>query len=83
MHPDDELDPDAQAHSGRLAALIREQIAGNGGALTIEKMVLDAKGKVVQRQVRTGLSDRLRVQIVDGLAEGDHLLIGAPAASGG
>ena len=33
MHPDDELDPDAQAHSGRLAALIREQIAGNGGAL--------------------------------------------------
>lgn len=45
--------------------------------------VLDAKGKVVQRQVRTGLSDRLRVQIVEGLAEGDNLLIGAPAASGG
>ena len=31
MHPDDELDPDAQAHSDRLADLIREQIAGNGG----------------------------------------------------
>ena len=45
--------------------------------------VVDGNGKVEQRQVRTGLSDRLRVQIVDGLAEGDHLLIGAPVASGG
>jgi SAM-dependent MidA family methyltransferase len=33
MHPDDDLDPDALAHSGRLAALIREQIADNGGVL--------------------------------------------------
>ncbi|MHC6226518.1 efflux RND transporter periplasmic adaptor subunit [Pseudomonas sp. X10] len=45
--------------------------------------VLGSNGKVEQRQVRTGLSDRLRVQIVDGLNEGDQLLIGAPAASGG
>ncbi|WP_433886574.1 efflux RND transporter periplasmic adaptor subunit [Pseudomonas vranovensis] len=45
--------------------------------------VLDSKGKVNQRQVRTGLSDRLRVQVLDGLAEGERLLIGAPAASGG
>lgn len=40
-------------------------------------------GKVEQRKVRTGLSDRLRVQILDGLSEGDRLVIGAPAASGG
>ena len=33
MHAADDLDPDAQAHSGRLADLIREQIAGNGGVL--------------------------------------------------
>ncbi len=45
--------------------------------------VVDRDGKVQLRHVRTGLSDRLRVQILDGLAEGDHLLIGAPVASGG
>ncbi|MBA6114709.1 efflux RND transporter periplasmic adaptor subunit [Pseudomonas putida] len=45
--------------------------------------VLDQHGKVVQRQVRTGLSDRLRVQVLDGLSEGEQLLIGAPSASGG
>lgn len=45
--------------------------------------VLTRDGKVEQRQVRTGLSDRLRVQILDGVREGERLLIGAPAASGG
>ncbi|MGC7841319.1 efflux RND transporter periplasmic adaptor subunit [Pseudomonas wayambapalatensis] len=45
--------------------------------------VLTRNGKVVQRQVRTGLSDRLRVQILDGLSEGEQLVIGAPRASGG
>ncbi|MCE6985025.1 efflux RND transporter periplasmic adaptor subunit, partial [Pseudomonas frederiksbergensis] len=45
--------------------------------------VLDSNGTVNQRQVRTGLSDRLRVQVLDGLTEGERLLIGAPAASGG
>jgi len=29
------------------------------------------------------MSDRLRVQILDGLAEGDHLLIGPATGSGG
>ncbi|MCO1621796.1 efflux RND transporter periplasmic adaptor subunit [Pseudomonas putida] len=45
--------------------------------------VVGREGKVEQRKVRTGLSDRLRVQILDGLSEGDRLVIGAPAASGG
>lgn len=33
MTYDDDLEPDAKAHSERLAALIRDQIASNGGAL--------------------------------------------------
>jgi SAM-dependent MidA family methyltransferase len=33
MSYDDDLEPDAKAHSERLAALIRDQIASNGGAL--------------------------------------------------
>lgn len=45
--------------------------------------VLDQDGKVEQRKVRIGLSDRLRVQILDGLDEGERLIIGAPMASGG
>ena len=45
--------------------------------------VLGANGKIEQRHVRTGLSDRLRVQVLEGLNEGEQLLIGAPAASGG
>ncbi|WP_449434119.1 efflux RND transporter periplasmic adaptor subunit [Pseudomonas putida] len=45
--------------------------------------VLGEDGKVELRKVRTGLSDRLRVQILDGLSEGERLVIGAPLASGG
>ncbi|MDH0300186.1 MULTISPECIES: efflux RND transporter periplasmic adaptor subunit [unclassified Pseudomonas] len=45
--------------------------------------VVDSKGRIEARQVRTGLSDRLRVEVVEGLREGERLVIGAPAASGG
>jgi macrolide-specific efflux system membrane fusion protein len=45
--------------------------------------VIDAKGNIQSREVHTGISDRLKVQIVDGLAEGDHLLIGPADGSGG
>ena len=45
--------------------------------------VLTRDGKVEQRQVRTGLSDRLRVQVLDGLNEGERLVIGAPGVRGG
>lgn len=38
--------------------------------------VLAPDGQVQPRQVRTGLSDRLRVQVLDGLGEGERLLIG-------
>ena len=45
--------------------------------------VITANGEIQSREVRTGISDRLRVQIVEGLNEGDHLLIGPADGSGG
>lgn len=45
--------------------------------------VVAANGKIEPREVRTGISDRLKVQILDGLNEGDHLLIGPASGSGG
>ncbi|WDR38248.1 efflux RND transporter periplasmic adaptor subunit [Pseudomonas serboccidentalis] len=45
--------------------------------------VVAANGAIQQREVRTGISDRLKVQIVDGLNEGDHLLIGPADGNGG
>ena len=45
--------------------------------------VVAANGEVQRREVRTGISDRLRTQILDGLAEGDHVLSAPPTGSGG
>ena len=45
--------------------------------------VVASNGDVQSRVVRTGISDRLKVQILDGLEEGDHLLIGPATGSGG
>ena len=45
--------------------------------------VIAANGEVQSREVQTGISDRLKVQILDGLNEGDHLLIGPADGSGG
>jgi macrolide-specific efflux system membrane fusion protein len=45
--------------------------------------VVAANGKIESREVRTGISDRLKVQILDGLSEGDHLLIGPADGNGG
>ncbi len=62
-----------------VAALHNEgQVAGNQIARVVAK-----NGDIEHRQVRTGLSDRLQVQILDGLKEGDHLLIGPAEGSGG
>ena len=38
--------------------------------------VVAKNGSIDERKVRVGISDRLRIQILDGLNEGDHLLIG-------
>ena len=45
--------------------------------------IVSASGKVEPREIRTGISDRLRVEIIDGLNEGDHLLIGPATGNGG
>ncbi|RWU20861.1 efflux RND transporter periplasmic adaptor subunit [Pseudomonas alkylphenolica] len=72
--------------AGRASKVLTVPVAalneGGGDNLRIAQ-VLTTQGKVEQRQVRTGLSDRLRVQVLDGLDEGERLLIGAPAGSGG
>ncbi|EJN38481.1 RND family efflux transporter, MFP subunit [Pseudomonas sp. GM84] len=68
----------SQVLTAPLAAL--DEGAGEGLRLA---QVLGKDGKVEQRQVRIGLSDRLRVQVLDGLDEGERLVIGAPPASGG
>ncbi|MNE91775.1 macrolide transporter subunit MacA [compost metagenome] len=73
--------------AGRASKVLTVPVAALDDDANAEGMriaqVLDANGKVEQRRVRTGLSDRLRVQVLDGLAEGERLLIGAPVASGG
>ncbi|WP_237882751.1 efflux RND transporter periplasmic adaptor subunit [Pseudomonas sp. PGPR40] len=46
-------------------------------------LVVAQNGDIEQRTVRTGISDRLNVQILDGLDDGDHLLIGPVDGSGG
>ena len=45
--------------------------------------VVGKHGRIEQRQVQVGISDRLRVQVLDGLSEGDHLLIGPADGNGG
>lgn len=45
--------------------------------------VVSKNGAIEEREVRVGISDRLRIQVLDGLNEGDHLLIGPAEASGG
>ena len=45
--------------------------------------VVAKDGSIEDREVRVGISDRLRIQILDGLNEGDHLLIGPAQSSGG
>ncbi|EZI27170.1 efflux RND transporter periplasmic adaptor subunit [Pseudomonas extremaustralis] len=45
--------------------------------------VVAANGSIEAREVRLGLSDRLRVEVLDGLHEGDHLLIGPADGNGG
>ncbi|MCK3837752.1 MULTISPECIES: efflux RND transporter periplasmic adaptor subunit [Pseudomonas] len=45
--------------------------------------VVTKNGAIQKREVQLGISDRLRVEVLDGLDEGDHLLIGPSSSSGG
>ena len=46
--------------------------------------VLDAKGRAVSREVKTGINNNVKVQILEGLVEGDKVVIGdaSPAVAG-
>ncbi len=46
--------------------------------------VLDAKGAAVSREVKTGINNNVKVQILEGLVEGDKVVIGdaTPAVAG-
>jgi len=72
--------------AGRAQNVLTAPVAalkGGAGTELQQARVVAKNGDIEQRQVRTGLSDRLRIQVVEGLAEGDHLLIGPTANSGG
>ena len=45
--------------------------------------IVAANGDIQSRDVRTGISDRLRTQVLEGLAEGDHILSAPATGSGG
>ena len=45
--------------------------------------IVAANGDIQSRDVRTGISDRLRTQVLEGLAEGDHILSTPATGSGG
>lgn len=42
-------------------------------------LVVGARGALEERPVQTGVRDRMQVQVLSGLAEGERLLIGEPA----
>ncbi|WP_322846541.1 efflux RND transporter periplasmic adaptor subunit [Pseudomonas sp. B33.4] len=58
-------------------------LQGSAAANRQTAQVIAANGEIQLREVRTGISDRLKVQIIEGLNEGDHLLIGPADGSGG
>ncbi|KMM86320.1 membrane fusion protein, macrolide-specific efflux system [Pseudomonas taetrolens] len=70
-----------QARNTLLAPIVALQGSTEGERQTA--YVVAKNGKVEPRDIRTGLSDRLRVQVLEGLNEGDHLLIGPAIGNGG
>ena len=58
-------------------------LSGTANANQQIAQVVGKNGRIEQRQVQVGISDRLRVQVLDGLSEGDHLLIGPADGNGG
>ncbi|MES2871062.1 MAG: efflux RND transporter periplasmic adaptor subunit [Pseudomonadota bacterium] len=70
-----------QAKGVLLAPIIALQGSTEGDRQTA--YVVTKNGKVEPRDIRTGISDRLRVQVLEGLNEGDHLLIGSATGNGG
>ena len=70
-----------QAKDVLLAPIVALQGAATGDRQTTH--IVAKNGKIEPREIRTGISDRLRVQILEGLNEGDHLLIVPATGNGG
>ena len=72
--------------AGQAKDTLTAPVAALQGRLGADKQiarVVAKNGSIEQREIRLGLSDRLRVQVLEGLNEGDHLLIGPADGSGG
>ena len=70
-----------QAKDVLLAPIVALQGTATGDRQTTH--IVAKNGKIEPREIRTGISDRLRVQILEGLNEGDHLLIAPATGNGG
>ncbi|MQT59709.1 efflux RND transporter periplasmic adaptor subunit [Pseudomonas sp. FSL R10-0399] len=70
-----------QAKDVLLAPIVALQGSTEGNRQSAN--VVSKNGKIEHRDIRTGISDRLRVQVLEGLNEGDHLLIGPAIGNGG
>ena len=70
-----------QAKDVLLAPIVALQGSTEGNQQSAN--VVSKNGKIEHRDIRTGISDRLRVQVLEGLNEGDHLLIGPATGNGG
>ncbi|OZY28392.1 efflux transporter periplasmic adaptor subunit [Pseudomonas lundensis] len=70
-----------QARDVLLAPVVALQGSADSDRQTAR--VVAKNGDIETRQIRTGISDRLRVEILEGLNEGDHLLIGPAPGNGG
>lgn len=51
-----------------------QAISQNGGRTTV--LLVDAQNRVQQREIKTGMQDPDRVQVLTGLAEGDRVIVG-------
>jgi len=72
--------------AGQARDTLTAPVAALQGRIGADKQiarVVAKNGSIEQREIRLGLSDRLRVQVLEGLNEGDHLLIGPADGSGG
>ncbi|OWQ39460.1 efflux transporter periplasmic adaptor subunit [Pseudomonas lactis] len=58
-------------------------LQGVPGSAAQTARVVAKNGAIEDREVRLGISDRLRVEVLGGLNEGDHLLIGPADSHGG
>ena len=67
-----ELDSARDTLTVPLAAVARERGGGGGDSYV---RVVDRRGKVERRPVKLGLRDRERAQVLDGLREGERVLV--------